>query len=466
VYFPDAAKSLQINLALPNSPQAFSGASIDTRTIQPGNLFIAFKGEKSDGHLFLDEAFRKGASGALVDRRFFEAQIKPVSPSLYKNLLPVENVQEALTQLATIYRASLKLKAAAITGSVGKTSTKEFLSYLLRQKYSVLSNEGNFNNHLGLPLTIFRMKPEHEVAVCELGANHVGEIRFLSTILKPDIAAITCVAPCHLEGFGSLEKIYQAKLELFESLSEGAPAILGDEDPVLIKQASRMNLKFIKVGESAQADYRFTDVRVEQGSVSFLLNGKKRFSFPGIAAFLVKNAAMAIAVAEAMGVSLAEMPEAWVDIKMPAGRFQEQTLFSGVRVIFDGYNASPASFAAALTTFDSLRVEGRKILVFADMLELGNEEKSHHTQLGVKIAQCRFDNIVAYGDRSKFAIDAIRVENPTLQVHHFENAEQAALYLKDKIQSGDALLLKASRGMKIETILKTLQDQQLSGIQK
>lgn len=449
--FPDAARVLGAALELPEPSALILGASIDTRSLQPGNLFIAIRGAKQDGHDFLAAAFEKGASGAVIDEAVYHKNPGFFKSKIYRNLLPVPDPAKALVDLARAYRALFNVKTIGITGSVGKTSTKEFLAYLLAKKYKVLATAGNFNNHLGLPLTIFNLRPEHEAFVAELGANHQGEIRFLCDILKPETSILTMVAPVHVEGFGSLEGIYKAKSEILEALKPGAFAVLPDDDPTLVHNAEKLKLKPVLAGDSWRAHYRAMDVRAENGSVHFTVNKKYSFSFPGMATFLVRNAAMAIAMAEICGYKMEEMPKDWSDFKLPSGRFEQQEI-NGITFIFDGYNANPTAFEAALDCFVSLKTAGKKWLAFSDMGELGADEKLYHEKLGESVAG-RGLSAVCYGTRSKWAAEAAAKAGGTQQIGHFGSAEEAASYLEAKLRAGDAVLLKASRSMKIEAIL-------------
>ncbi|MBI3306691.1 MAG: UDP-N-acetylmuramoyl-tripeptide--D-alanyl-D-alanine ligase [Candidatus Omnitrophica bacterium] len=455
--FPEASRALRIPLELPNPSSKGRGASIDTRTLEKGNLFIALRGENQDGHRYLEEAFSKGASGAILDKkvwederaRFFNSEIP------YQNLMPAENPALAFGEFAAWHRSHFHLPTIGVTGSVGKTSTKEFLHYLLKQKHKVLANQGNLNNHLGLPLTLLRLEEEHQFLVSELGANHPGEIRTLARMLQPTAGIITRIAPAHLEGFGSLEAIYEAKLELFAGLPPGSVAIIPDDDPVLFEKARTKNLKLIRVGKTSQADYQITQEAIADGRVHFEINRKYHFAFPGIASFLAVNAAMAAAMAHQLGQSWDELPQKWDGLALPSGRFEKMEIRDGIHVIYDGYNANPVSFDKALESFQGISAAGRKILVFADMLELGSEEKKYHEALGKKIASCDFDEVVGYGPRSVVSFETIHREKKNSRARHFETAEEAAHYLNAILKSGDCVLLKASRGMKIETILKS-----------
>lgn len=449
--FPDAARALGVALQCPELSCRAKGASLDTRTLQPANLFIALKGAKEDGHRFLAAAFEKGASGALIE----EAYLKSGRASLsgLRNLLVSKSPAEDLLKLAAWHRSNFQPRTIAVTGSVGKTSTKEFLRYILSQSRPVLSSRGNFNNHLGLPLTLLDLEAGHAYCAAELGANHPGEIRMLAGILKPDHAIITKIAPAHLEGFGSLEAIYDAKLEILESLGAGGCAVLPDDDERLLTKARKFGVRIVTVGFTDQACCRVSDVKTESGRVRFRFDGKE-YAFPGIGGFLAQNAAMALAAAREAGADVESVPEFWRDFSLPAGRFEEKELPSGARVIFDGYNASPAAFQAALQAYDALEVRGRRILVFSDMLELGPDEKKYHEELGERVAASRVDLVIAYGSRSRWAMDAALKRRPGLETRHFESAPEAAGYVKHILRSEDTVLLKASRGMKIETVLE------------
>ena len=451
--FPEAAALAEAELRLADPSFLISGASIDTRTLQKGNLFIALQGTQEDGHRYLAEAFSKGASGALIGKAYFERNRETLA--VCRNLLLAHDPFAALTALAKAYRSRFDIPVAGITGSVGKTSTKEFLHFILSQSRNVLATRGNFNNHLGLPLTLLGLKESHQACVAELGANHPGEIRDLAAILKPGHAIITCVAPVHLSGFGSLEGIYKEKLELFESLLPDSTAVIPDDEVVLFARARGMGLRAVRVGQSPLADYRIANARVLDAWVHFTVNGRK-YAFPGIAKFLVRNAAMAVALAEAMGTESSEIPEIWENFKLPSGRFQSRLLDNGVALIDDGYNASPASFKAALEVFSGLPTAGRRVLVFADMLELGSEEIRYHEELGERIAGSNLDLVLAYGPLAGCSIEKIHDLNPSLEAYHFGGTGETADFLRSRLQKGDRLLLKASRGMKIEDVIHSL----------
>lgn len=457
--FLDASHALAAYLFFPDASLEPGGVSIDTRTLTSGDLFVALKGRRQDGHAYLEEAFRKGASGAILERTVYQTQKERFlgRPELFRNLLGVWDSAKALGDLAAWFRTRHNVLAVGVTGSVGKTSTKEFLSYLLCQKHSVLTTEGNLNNHLGLPLTLLRLRLSHRFCVAEVGANHEGEIRDLARLLKPQAAVLTQISPVHLEGFGSLEGVMNAKLELFEALPSGAAAVLPAEDDALLGRAKRWDLNFIRVGRSPHAEVRISRVWTEGGWVHFEINRERCFAFPGIAPFLAQNAAMAVAMAWALGMSHEEIPRVWEGCRLPPGRFTERFVGKGIRVIDDGYNASPTSFEKALEAFQVLKTSGRKILVFADMLELGPEAERYHEELGRQIAEAQLHCVTAYGELAERAIDVLRHENSEIDAYHFKTSHEAAEFLGSRLQAGDVLLLKGSRGMKVEDVLRVLE---------
>lgn len=447
-----------LRLEFPEQGALASSVSIDTRTLLPGEMFIALAGENQDGHLFLNQAFEKGASGALISESYFREnpELFKSQSGVYKNLILSPDPQKSLVSMASWYRMSFSVRTAGITGSVGKTSTKEFLAYLLSRQHQVLATRGNFNNHLGLPLTLFRLDEADEFCVAELGASFEGEIEMLAHILKPNLGIITMVSPAHLEGFGSIDAIYETKLGLFRALPKGAWAIFNDKDIRIASEVLKLGLNAIRVGETPQADFRIEDCRTDGKNVYFKLNGKK-FSFPSPAAFLALNAAMAIAAAVGMGIPFEEIPTDWSDLILPSGRFEHRGLPGGLEVIYDGYNASPGSFQKALEAFRSLEALGKKVLVFSDMLELGEHSRKYHLELGNKIAEMDLDLAVCYGKESKAVIEAIeenKRRSKKIQYQHFEHPEDLVSFLIPRLKSGDLILFKASRGMKIEKVLE------------
>ena len=456
----DATRLLVASPEFPDLPLTIRSLSIDTRTLQQGDLFVAFKGEHSDGHAFLSTAFQKGASGALIDAGQKDAVLAGLRDmkSKVRNLIPVVDPQAAMAMLAAAYRKSLRVRVIGITGSVGKTTTKEFLAYLLRQKYSVLATAGNLNNHLGVPIMLSRLDASHQYAVMEMGASAPGEIRYLAELAYPSGGILTPIGPAHLAGFGSLENIYRAKLELADHLSPKDPLVVPAGDTKLLEMLRRKSRKAITVGHVAAAEYRISDVTATGGEVSFLMNERWRYSFPGQAAFLTLNAGLAIAMARSLGLSWEEIPEKWDDVDFASGRFRETMLACGVRVIDDSYNANPISFTNALDAFQSLSASGKKIVVFADMLELGVEEDRLHRELGERMGTSGADLAFAYGNKARLSIEALSGSDSRCLARHFENSDQVLAALKEILRPGDLVLFKGSRSMHVEKVLDGIRD--------
>lgn len=457
--FEKATKHLKAECVLPDPLKKWQGASIDTRTLKAGEVFFALKGEGRDGHEFLWEAFCKGASGAVLKKDFFQHSRERFfrERALFHNLILVGSPEDALAVLSGHYRAHFSAVGVAVTGSVGKTSTKAFLHFLIGQKYPVLASSGNFNNHLGVPLTLFQLQPEHQYCITELGANHRGEIRKLSSLVKPRVGVITGVSPVHLEGFGSVSAIYDAKLELANALvGAKGTLVLPDRDPELIRRAKRCRLSTLFFGTKANSDFRLTGVKAREGWVEFEVNGRWAFRFPGHATFQAENALAAVAASFACNVLPSELPELWRDALLPKGRFEVFSPRPEITFINDCYNANPYSFEKSLETFEKLEGEGRKILVLGDMLELGAETAHFHRLLGERIGAGRFQALFAIGDWMR---ETMRVcgeaGNPPLLLH-FDNKRMLADFLENYLRSRDQVLFKASRAMELEEIIHVL----------
>ena len=457
--FEVAAQPLKKEVILPDPLKAWSGASIDTRTLKSGEVFFALSGKNQDGHRFLWEAFQRGASGAVIGRDFFRKERERLfrERALFHNLIPVSNPEEALATLSGFYRSHFSAVGVGVTGSVGKTSTKEFLRFLLSQKYPILASSGNWNNHLGLPLTLFQLKPEHQYCVGELGANHRGEIRRLSSLLKPRIGIITGVAPVHLEGFGSLKGVYDAKLELADAIAKArGTLVLPDRDPELIRRAKKRRLSILLFGRERTSEFRLTDAKAQEGWIEMEVNDRWQFKFPGYALFQAENALAALAASFVCGVSLKELPSLWTDALLPKGRFEIFSPREGVTFVNDCYNANPYSFQKSLEAFEGLEERGRKILVLGDMRELGTEAVRYHQELGERISQKNFQVLFTVGDLIRHSTEVCEREgNPPL-VLHFESKEMLTDFLGSFLKPGDQVLFKASRSLKLEEVMSAL----------
>lgn len=457
--FETAAKILKSEVILPDPLEKWNGASIDTRTLKSGEVFFALKGKNRDGHEYLWETFRKGASGAVIWKEFFrEAREKLFRErALFRNLIPVSDPEEALGVLSAHYRSTFSAVGVGVTGSVGKTSAKEFLTFLLGQKYPILSSPGNFNNHLGLPLTLFQLQAEQQYCVAELGANHRGEIQRLAGLLKPQVGVITGVSPAHLEGFGSLEGIYEAKLELADALAKNrGTLVLPDGDSELIRRARKRKIPILLFGKNQTSDFYLSGAKSQDGWVEFEVNGRWEFRFPGHAAFQAENALAALAASFACGIPPKELPSVWKGVSLPRGRFEVFSPREGIVFVNDCYNANPYSFEKSLEAFEQLGGSSRKILVLGDMLELGLETKTYHRELGNCIRAGNFQVLLVYGDWIRETVLLCeQAGNPPLALY-FDDKEMLGHFLGNFLRAGDQVLFKASRSMKLEEVIHTL----------
>lgn len=457
--FEQAARHLKSRVILPDPHQRWSGASINTQTLKKGEVFFALRGSRRDGHDFLWDAFRKGASGAVLREDFFRGRRELLFRErfLFHNLIPVRNPEEALALLSARYRSGFSAVGVGVTGSVGKTSTKEFLRFLLGQRVPVLATAGNLNNHLGLPLTLFQLKPEHQFCVAEMGANHRGEIRWLGSLLSPRVGIITAVTPAHLEGFGSLRGVYEAKLELADSLKkQGGILVLPDRDPELIQRARRRKITLLFFGTKRTSDFHLTRLEARDGWIEFEVNERWEFKFPGHASFQAENALAALAAGFACGVRPADLPPVWKEIEFPGGRFELVRPREGVLFVNDCYNANPYSFEKSMESFEALEGRGRKILVLGDMLELGRGARSYHQALGELIRGKEFQALLTVGDwMREAALVCEKAGNPPLTLH-FEDKDMLAHFLGNFLKNGDQVLFKGSRAMKLEEVIRAL----------
>jgi len=443
-----------------NEVRRFSGVSIDSRKVSPGQLFIAIIGENFDGHRFAADAVGKGASGVLVERR----HVRRLPLKRFQNqgvvCVSVSDTVKALGDIAADHRRRWGGKLVAVTGSNGKTTARKITAEVIRQGYATLSTLGNYNNEIGVPLTLLNLCPEHRWAAVELGMNHPGEIRRLARICRPDVGVITNVAPAHLEGVGSVEGVVMAKAELLEHIQEHGTVVLNADDPNVLKIADRTAVDVLLYGTAKSAAVRGTAIRETRRKVRFLLHvsGARvpvMLNTPG--RFMVSNALAAAAVGHLSGISPDRIRaglEAFVPEK---GRMIVVNLKRAVRLIDDTYNANPGSMKAAIDTLMRLKKkQGRAICVLGDMLELGDHSESLHHLIGAYVKNAgvfrvcvtgRFAGSVAAG-----AIEA-GMDNESVLTGTKESILENLYAL---LRSGDWVLVKGSRGMAMETVVQAL----------
>lgn len=418
----------------------------DTRKIQPGSLFLCLRGERFDGHSFASQAAQLGAAALLVDH--------PVDADVPQ--LVVTDTGKALLQLAGWYRRRFQLPVVGLTGSVGKTTTKEFIALVLGAKYNTLKTQGNLNNEIGVPQMLFRLEDSHTAAVIEMGMNHFGEISRLTRAVAPTVGLITNIGVSHIENLGSRAGILQAKLEILEGMAPDAPLIVNIDNDMLrtVKLGDRPLLTFAIDDQSA--DFTATDI-AEQGSTTTFTVHHSTFTrpvtIPTVGIHNVYNALAAMAVGYVTGVDSAAAASALANY-VPAGMRQNLVQVGGVQVIEDCYNASPDSMRAALQTLGKLPVH-RRYAVLGAMLELGDYAKEAHTQVGKMAAENGIDGVLAYGADAAYIVEAAKqagLENARL----FDTKEALAQSLAQQVQPGDGVLFKGSRGMHLEDIMHTV----------
>lgn len=418
----------------------------DTRKIQPGSLFVCLRGERFDGHSFASQAAQLGAAALLVDH--------PVDADVPQ--LVVTDTGKALLQLAGWYRRRFQLPVVGLTGSVGKTTTKEFIALVLGAKYNTLKTQGNLNNEIGVPQMLFRLEDSHTAAVIEMGMNHFGEISRLTRAVAPTVGLITNIGVSHIENLGSRAGILQAKLEILEGMAPDAPLIVNIDNDMLrtVKLGDRPLLTFAIDDQSA--DFTATDI-AEQGSTTTFTVHHSTFTrpvtIPTVGIHNVYNALAAMAVGYVTGVNPAAAASALANY-VPAGMRQNLVQVGGVQVIEDCYNASPDSMRAALQTLGKLPVH-RRYAVLGAMLELGDYAKEAHTQVGKMAAENGIDGVLAYGADAAYIVEAAKqagLENARL----FDTKEALAQSLAQQVQPGDGVLFKGSRGMHLEDVMHTV----------
>ena len=442
-----------------NADVEADGVVIDSRLARENYIFIATVGERADGHTFIDNVFENGALAVICEK---QPQC-PAGPCIL-----VEDSLEALRRIAEFYRKQIPAKIIGITGSVGKTSTKEFVAGVLSKSFNVYKTEGNFNNTIGVPLTILKIRDEHEIAVVEMGINHFGEMSMLTSIVRPDIAIITNIGECHLEFLIDRDGVLKAKSEIFEGLQIDGSVILNGDDDKLLTINEVHDKKPLYTGiNNKSADYialNIKDSGIYGSSFDVRLPNGTTFnttvSLPGM--HMVSNALTATAVAHSLNMDIDSIRQGIQAIKPTEGRSNIINV-NDLIIIDDCYNANPTSTKAALDMLSKTEVKGNKIAILGDMFELGNNEDSLHREIGAYAAGKGIDKIICIGRLSYNTYIGVRdccTEKTDSNVFYYETLESAMNSISDHIAGGDIVLIKASHGMNFKTLVDYFSVQQ------
>ncbi len=424
------------------------GFSIDSRSVGPGELFFAVKGERLDGHDFVEEALQKEAVAAVVRKDQLHRYPKKAG------LLAVKDTLVALQTLATAVRKRWGKVLVAVTGSAGKTTTKDAIAHVLSTRFRVLKSEGNFNNHFGLPLMLLKLEPEYDLAVIEMGMSHAGEIRALAKIAQPEIGVVTNVAPVHLEFFDSLAGIARAKYELVESLPANGTAVLNADDEYVSQFGRDFKGKVVLYGTRATADVRGENIqsRGRQGAEFDVIIGgaSEHATSLLVGEHNVLNALAAVAVGLERGLTPSEAVSALATMA-PADKRGQVLQVGNITVINDCYNSNPKALDAMVDALASMAAQ-RRIVVAGEMLELGPLGPEMHREAGKHIAQKKIDVLLGVRGLAQATVDAAK--RAGVRAEFVSSSEEAGEWLAHEARDGDVVLLKASRGVKLEKALE------------
>lgn len=422
---------------------------IDSREADEGALFVPIIGEKVDAHKFIPQVFSQGAGATFTSRKEIAVEN---CPHIY-----VENTEKALGALSVYYKAKFNIPFIGITGSVGKTSTKEMIAAALETKYNVLKTAGNQNSNIGVPLTLFRVEKQHEIAVIEMGISDFNEMSELADFVHPDTAVVTNIGVAHLAQFKTQENTMKEKLMIAKHFHGNQLLYLNGDDPLLKTLPAEANVRFFGTGD--QADFQGKNIRIENGRQCFTFEGedyKEEVSMLQLGLHNVYNGVVAMAIALHYGIEPNESKKGIEAYKGIAMRQQVHHLDNQIKIIDDTYNASPDSIKSGIKVLQSLDNPGRKIACLADVLELGQDENKLHYETGQFIAEHPVDQVVTVGPLMKHLASGINDCNPQIVTHSFDTNQEAIDYLETVVKQGDALLCKGSRGMHQEEVVEAL----------
>ncbi len=419
-----------------------SSVSIDSRSISEDTLFVALKGEKTDGHDYIEKAYENGAVAVLCEKKI-DSQ---------KPFIVVENTQKALGELAKYYKKKFKIKTVSVTGSVGKTTTKDMIFSVMNTQYHTLKTEGNFNNELGLPLTIFKLNKSHEAAVLEMGMSAFGEISYLADIAKPDVAIITNIGMSHIENLGSQEGIFKAKTEICENFNKDNLLIVNADDKYLKKALEFKGFNVIGYGIETQCDYMARDIENLglEGTkfTTSIYNRDYRIHIKTPGVHNVYNALAAIICGVWYNIAPNRIVDGIENFSLTAMRMSIEKVGS-YTLINDCYNSSPDSVKAALKVLKTQNT--RKVAILGDILEMGDYAKDAHYELGKEVVNNNIDLLITAGKNAKYIADGAK-DAGVKEVISFDDTEALVENIKKLIKEDDSILIKASRGMHFEDV--------------
>jgi len=425
------------------------GVTVDSRRISGGELFVALPGERFDGHRFVWKAFATGCGAAMVSQKIQETQVPTAGA-----LIEVDDTYEGLGRLAAAHRAGFNFPWTAVTGSCGKSTTKELIAMVLACRGPVLKAEASFNNRVGVPLTLLGAGDRHVHAVVELGSNHSGELAPLAKMASPDVAVITCVAEAHLEGFGDLDGVAREKGSILDGLKPGGCAVLNADDSYFEQLRERAPGRVVSFGLSPGADVRGTDLEIGPEGTGVLLPGGARMTVPLPGIHNVRNALAAAAVGVIHGLEFAEIAARVAGAQAMHMR-SRLVRAGGILLLEDCYNANPASFLAALEALDGLG-RHRKVVVAGDMAELGRFTEEHHRALGEEISGRGVSLLISVGNEARRISEAAARSTGRVESHHFNDVDAAAEVVPGLLREGDAVLVKGSRSVGLERIVAAI----------
>ena len=427
--------------------------STDTRTVKQGDLFIALKGDSFDAHDFLDDAFSKGCSMVVVSR-------PDMSIPGHVTAICVEDTLNALGDIAAFYRQRYHFQVVAITGSNGKTTTKDMIGTLLSDLYDITITSGTRNNLIGVPLTILSATAQQRILVLELGINQFGEMKRLGEIASPDVVVMTNIAQSHLEYLKDEEGVFKAKSEILSSMNSSGHLVFFHDDYFLPKVKAMAPCPVTTFGSSDDADFQAANIELNSTGSQFDLcvhqHLCKRVNLPISGEHNVNNFLAAVAAVGQLGVSWEQVEQSLPKIALPSMRFETITVHD-ITIINDAYNANPTSTRVAIKELSRVEASGKKIMIFADMLELGAKAQDYHREIGSIVAKSRIDVFITVGELASLAGQQV-AENPQITKIVLKKSEQVFPILRELLEPGDVVLLKGSRANQLETIIGTIKE--------